>query len=197
MAELEWYGDRGFLEVDSTGVYGEDYFKKYEGYAGTELGRKLTAARVGLVRQFLPDESQVVDVGIGCGQFVEARPNTLGYDVNPSGVEWLIKRGLFLNPYLTFVHSMSFWDSLEHIREPRKILESCWGYTFVSIPIFRDRDHVLGSKHYRPDEHYHYFTHEGFVRFMNQEGFELLGDSGMESALGREDISTFVFRRAR
>jgi hypothetical protein len=31
-------------------------------------------------------QGKVLDVGIGSGQFVETRPETWGYDVNPEGI---------------------------------------------------------------------------------------------------------------
>ena len=56
---------------------------------------QVTAARIRLVARHY--SGQVLDVGIGAGQFVTARPDTKGLDVNPAGVEcmtWGQNRGI-------------------------------------------------------------------------------------------------------
>jgi hypothetical protein len=137
-----------------------------------------------------------VDVGIGCGQFVESRDATFGYDINPAGVEWLRQRGRYLDPHECAVDAACFWDSLEHIANPAAILDNVQRFAFVSLPIFRDLAHVKRSKHFRPDEHCWYFTTEGFCLFMLAHGWRVVECSDFESALGREDIRSFAFTRA-
>lgn len=173
--------------------YDAAYFAKYRAYARTPMGRALTRARVALVASYT--DSRLVDVGIGCGQFVEARPHTLGYDVNPVAVAWLRGCGLFFDPYRERIGSASFWDSLEHIPDPGALLANVDEYAFISVPIFTGADHALTSRHFRPDEHRWYWTRNGLAAWMAAQGFERLHWSAMESAIGREDIETFVFRR--
>jgi hypothetical protein len=74
------------------------------------------------------------------------------------------------------------------------LLQHITGYVFVSIPIFKDSDHILKSKHYRKDEHYWYFTDSGFKYFMDINGFDFIESNTMESELGRESIGTYVFK---
>lgn len=194
-SKIDWRGDYGFLQVDSTGVYNEDYFAKYLGYAASDMGKALNKVRVDLLRTFSEPGASLVDVGIGCGQFVESVRGAKGYDVNPVGVQWLVDRGLFLDPYRNLVDVLAFWDSFEHIEDPSIILRSARKTVFMAIPIFRGLAHVLSSKHYRPDEHWHYFTQVGLERYMHSAGFRLLYSGRPEEALGREDIGTFVFAR--
>ena len=68
-------------------------------------------------------------------------------------------------------------------------------WLFMSLPVFNDVDHVLRSKHFKPDEHFWYFTRDGLVAAMLMCGFKLVAESDVESELGREDIGTFAFRR--
>lgn len=204
---LTWFPELGygyFECVQSGEVYGQDYFDRYAAQAETPTGRRLMAARVDLVRRHLGDialsTQLTVDVGIGSGAFVEAMIAcgypAHGYDVNPAGIAWLKERGLWAD---LFPHKqcdvVTFWDSLEHIRDIRGALARCSRWAFVALPIFRDAEHVLVSKHFRRDEHYHYFTRAGFRRFAEASGFEVVDIVASETALGREDVETFVLRR--
>lgn len=210
MHRLEWYGDYGFYPANPDGVYDQAYFDKYVGYAHTSMGEKILERRLYLLELFAGEydaEKKIVDVGIGCGQFVEAAsaafgrkhgasaPRMLGYDVNPAGIEWLTKRHAFFDPTMHEVDAMTFWDSLEHIKRPETVLLNCRDLVFVSLPIFQDKEHVLRSKHFRPDEHYWYWTKRGLESYMKRMGFRLIQHMDFETQLGREDIETFVFRR--
>lgn len=139
------------------------------------------------------------DVGIGCGAFVDLRRRrlrtTYGYDVNPAGVRWLDERMLFADPYRQAFCAMTFWDVLEHIDDWQALLANCREWLFLSLPIFRDAEHALGSKHFRPAEHCWYFARDGLVFALASCGFSLVTENTMETDLGREDIGTFAFRR--
>jgi len=195
----------GYFECEAGEVYDGAYFERYAAQAATTTGRRLMEARVALVRRHLGDIGfsvrTVLDVGIGSGAFVEARlaggGDASGYDINPAGVEWLQDRGLFEDLYGRGHGAVTFWDSLEHIREPDRALACCADWVFVALPIFRDAAHVLASKHYRKDEHYWYFTRDGFRAFADAQGFDLVDLVATETALGREDVETFVLRRRR
>lgn len=197
----------GYFECEQAApeaVYDQAYFDRYRAQADTEVGRSLMAARVALVKRQVGDISlgfrRTLDVGIGSGAFVEAMEASgfavCGYDVNPAGVAWLKDRGCYADLYDgPLFDVVTFWDALEHIRDPRAALARCRTWAFVALPVFRDCAHVLASKHYRRDEHYWYFTREGFRRFAETEGFAVVDIVATETALGREDIETFVLRR--
>jgi hypothetical protein len=87
------------------------------------------------------------------------------------------------------------WDVLEHMHDFRPLLANVQQWLFLAVPIFRDAEHVLRSKHYRKDEHCWYFTRHGLVSMLRDSGFELIADSDMEIYAGREDIGAFAFRR--
>lgn len=182
----------GYLPVRAA-PYDGAYFEKYRGYSETDFGRRLNDARLAFVWRYW--HGPLVDVGIGCGQFVASHPTAAGFDVNPAGIEWLRERGRFLDPYVDPVDVATFWDSLEHIADPAPLLANVRRFVFVSLPIFDDLAHVLRSKHFRPDEHCWYFTAPGFVAFMAAHGFRCLERNRIESELGREDIDSFAFER--
>lgn len=175
-------------------VYDQSYFAKYQGYARTERGQALTRARVDLVRRFAGNR-RVIDFGIGAGQFVDAHGNARGYDINPVAIAWLKARGLYTDPYRDPVWALTAWDSLEHIPAPGQLIARVRSLVFVSTPIYHGLDHVLRSKHFRPDEHFWYWTAHGLRALFDDHGFDCVHVCRMEERHGREDILTAVFRR--
>jgi hypothetical protein len=143
-------------------------------------------------------KGELVDVGIGSGAFLDRWkfPKKYGYDINAAGCGWLRRRGLYLNPYVHAVDAVTLWDVLEHIEDPAPLLANVRSYVFLAVPIFNCVEHVLRSKHFRPDEHYWYFTRNGLDHVMGVHGFELVTCNMRETELGREDILSAVFRRA-
>lgn len=193
---LTWWPDLGIGYYPVKDLpYDGAYWDKYRALDRTPTGDKLTAARLRLVRQYYRGAStELVDVGIGGGRFVE-ESGARGYDVNPAAVAWLAKHGRLADPYVEAVEAATFWDSLEHIDDPRPLLANVKSLAFVSCPIFDSPSHIKRSKHFRPNEHCWYFTQQGIARFMAAAGFELVLSNTMEQVCGREDIGTFVFRR--
>ena len=195
---LIWSPERaiGYYPVHGGPAYDEAYFAKYQSYADTPMGRALTRSRVNFVAKHW--HGPVTDIGIGSGQFVETRgETTTGFDVNPAGIAWLRGRGLFHDPYAEPVAAATFWDSFEHIADPAALLARVNHAVFLSLPVFDGPDHALRSKHFRPTEHYWYFTRAGLVRYMHEAGFHLAEHATFETSLGREDIESFAFRRDR
>jgi len=176
-------------------LYDEAYFEEYKKRAATPMGEALTRERCQLVQSF--HDSAILDVGIGCGQFLQTytRGWCWGYDINPLAESWLKERNRWWNPYEQPAEAITCWDSLEHIPEPEALLAHVKEWVFTSLPIFRDAEHALKSKHFKPDEHLWYWTANGFVRWMRECGFDCRFRGDIEKQLGREDIETFVFKR--
>jgi hypothetical protein len=179
--------------------YDQDYFDNFARNADTDIGRALMQARIDFVAQHY--QGSLIDIGIGSGAFVEARRHqrpmrpTFGYDVNPCGIKWLRSRRLFADPYAAPFEAATMWDVLEHMPNYPMLLDNVREWLFLSLPVFRDADHVLASKHYKPKEHCWYFTSEGLVFMMQSFGFELVEENRIETELGREDIGSFAFKR--
>jgi hypothetical protein len=186
---MGWYPVRASAQA-------ADYFEHYRRLAATPMGEALTARRVQFVREHFSGELPLVDVGIGCGSFVAAF-DAFGFDVTEEAISWLRDRRIWWDPYLTPVDAASFWDSLEHIPEPRKIVDRVQRWVFVSMPIYKGLGHLLRSKHFKPAEHVWYWTRQGLVEWMRDAGFVLREHSLFESELGREDIESFAFERER
>lgn len=192
---LAWLQDLGigYLPVTAN-VYDESYFQAYNAMKETPIGLALNKARTELVDRYT--KGSVLDIGVGNGAFVEGRENTYGYDINPSAVSWLIERKKYRHP-LRGGDALTFWDSLEHIANPTLMLQGAKEFVFISCPIYDDVQHVLRSKHYKPNEHCWYWTLQGLVLFMSMFDFEVQETNWMETEIGREDIGTFVFKRVK
>lgn len=194
----------GFYPVTEPIAYDDAYFEEYERREHSPMGTVLNRARVGLCHRFMENgtgPARVLDVGVGNGAFLHWRANTVGFDVCPKAVAMLQREGLFLDPYkdsLDGIAGVTFFDSLEHIAHPHQLLERLAGqWLVITLPIFRDKSHALASKHFKPREHYWYFTFKGFVAAMTSMRFALHHVSDFETRAGREDILTFVFRGTR
>jgi hypothetical protein len=173
------------------------YFNEYKIRESTAIGKSLIKARVDLVNRVNYD--LLIDIGIGAGGFVR-QMNCFGYDINPEAVKMLRKDCYYINPYeIIRPHpkkiSMSFWDSLEHIEDLEPLLNQIDDFAFISMPIYKDLNHILRSKHFKPNEHCWYFTNIGLKRFMYYYGFVPFFESKIETSLGREDIESFIFTR--
>jgi hypothetical protein len=202
MSLLQWDDLEGYGFYPATGdVYDNGYFDSYVEYAKTPRAKAVNEARIALVNKYAATHD-IIDVGIGCGLFIETRdedvgPKTFGYDINPKAMQWLLDRHLWRDPYQGHAYGVTLWDTLECMRYPKNLLRCLMGLVFISMPIFRDKKHALSSKYMKPNEPYHFFTHQGLVRWMTAMGFQLFEQSDMEEKLGCEDIKTFVFRRLR
>lgn len=176
--------------------YESDYWNKYLVMDDTEMGDALTKARCDLVNFY--NKGLVVDIGIGGGKFVSAMGESgFGYDVNTQAIDWLVESGRFVDPYANRVNSICCWDSLEHIPNPEALIEQVDNFVFVSIPIFNDPNTVTQSKHYRPGEHIWYWSDFGLIKWFENLGFINVEKNNIETVIGREDISTYVFRRVK
>jgi hypothetical protein len=119
---------------------------------------------------------------------------TFGFDINPWTISDLIDKGLFLDPFEHQVEAACFWDVLEHFPDPSEVLERVKTWVFLSIPLFANMDHAKKSKHFKPGEHLWYFTHDGIVDFMSENGFGLK-ESNSDETKWREDIGSYAFKR--
>ena len=191
---LLWFPEKGFGYYPVKDFpYNENYFNKYEGYARTNKGKKINQIRVSFVSKNF--SGKILDVGIGSGQFVTSRKDTYGFDINPVGVKWLKKQKLFFDLYgKEKIDAITFWDSLEHIENLSQVVGQARKWVFVSMPIYQDLTHMLKSKHFRKDEHFWYFTHDGLVRWFSENSFDLADYSNAETQF-REDIFSYAFRR--
>lgn len=159
----------------------------------TIVGKKLISLRRSMLGECIMDP--IVDVGIGGGGFVKSLPQSRGYDVCPQAKKWLEETKRWHDLSTMPAHTVCFWDSLEHMLSPEAILRNVALNAFMSLPIFESAEHVLASKHYKPNEHIWYFTEKGLIGFMRSMGFSMIERNRDEERLGRDGIGTYWFRR--
>lgn len=188
-----WSEERGYGFHSTPAMdYDGGYFANYQALDNKPMGAALTRARLELVGKFVAPNT-VLDIGIGGGRFVQ-ESGGYGFDVCTRAVEWLTAANRFRSPEFGW-HSMCFWDSLEHIPDPEKVVAKISKWMFVSMPIYTGMVDVLNSKHYKPGEHLHYWTFDGFISWCAAQGFECMEVNHAETELGREGITSFAFKR--
>lgn len=175
-------------------TYGGDYWNEFVSRDNSEMGAALTKARIDFVRSgWAGDKRGIVDIGIGGGRFVSDM-GCRGFDVNQQAIQWLKSQHKWKDPY-DCVDVITCWDSLEHIPDPSELIGCVNCMVFVSLPIFTDVEHIRSSRHYKPGEHIWYWTHDGFVAWMDRQGMTLIECNKMETELGREGINSYAFAR--
>lgn len=180
--------------------YDKEYYENYVNREGTEIAKALNKARVDIVDKYCGNH-EVLDIGIGSGEFIKSRRGmTYGYDINPYGVVWLKDRYKFIDPWESipaFIRGITLWDTIEHMPEPSKFLALIPKnvYVFLSLPMFDNVREIRTNKHYKPNEHYYYYSPAGFAQFVQDAGFDVIEHNNQETVAGRSQIETFVIRR--
>jgi hypothetical protein len=184
-------------DMSSRVSYDADYFDKCAGYEGQEIARKINAGRVALVNKHAGADCEVIDIGVGSGEFIRSRPNTFGYDINPKAAAWLKSEGRWRQDFTEF-SAFTFWDVLEHVDAPQVYFKRIrdGGFVFVCLPIFSDLNRIRESRHYRPGEHFYYWTERGLIDWMAQYRFEMIDRQDYETTAGRDSIVSFAFKRS-
>tara|TARA_R110002096_G_scaffold186882_1_gene366029 strand:+ start:1673 stop:2332 length:660 start_codon:yes stop_codon:yes gene_type:complete len=195
--DLIWFdkSEVGWYPVRDEEDYDDEYFDKYKSYRDTEMGKKINDFRVGLVEKF--HHGDLVDVGIGSGHFIDQRGHgrTTGYDVSGFGMKWLDGNELWSNPYSDSPYAISCWDSLEHIRDCMRLINQVKRWVFISIPIFDGVKSIRDSRHFKPHEHWWYFTNYSIMAMFGELGFVMRDRSEFEVECGREGVVTYAFER--
>ncbi len=169
-------------------IYDRSYEIKYSRYENTPIGREIQNLRCEVVRRHLKlgPEYNLLDFGCGVGSFVKFMDtdhyiNVEGFDINPyvkfCDISVLFKR----------YNVVTFWDSLEHLRDPVKIIRGLNPeYLFICSPSTDDWDgDITQWRHYMPQEHCHYFNKLSLTVLLEDCGYKVLEVTYDESKLRR------------
>lgn len=165
--------------------YDREYFEKYNQYEATPLGHAISRTRWDLVQKYAPSTaSRILDWGCGNGAFVRAKPNghiVEGHDVNPFSP---YKRP---SAWVEEWDIVTMFDVVEHLFQPHLLVTRTKPQVFVVLtPVsdsVKDMDDFLRWKHYRPDEHQHYFTLKSLELFFHRCGYDVKEYNYDEGAL--------------
>lgn len=210
-------------------IYNEQYFKNYMKYNGTVEEIDLMYFRANEILKKAIDliscrPSTIVDVGCATGVFIKtakmqmstADNEFIGIDVNPFCIAYCTKMGhkAFTPEMYEYFYKnkeidiMTFWDTLEHIQDPRKLLNKHKPKVIcISIPCLNGFYEAMPNKdiqlwkHYRPQEHLWNFTIETLTEFLNEIGYDISYLTYEESKfrvdklLGGKNIMTIIAKK--
>lgn len=195
---LMWDEKKGFGRLTSHRDLKEEYWEHYEQFEEAPATELLYKIRHKLCSDYAAG-NDILDFGVGNGAFIKRKPDEVrvfGYDVDAQAVAWLLEEKLWFDPYILKAPGVvTFWDCLEHLPNLDEVLSLCPNFVICSLPVFEGREKVLGSKHFKPNEHIWYFSVEGFKEFMHERGFVCMMAKDLEGLAGREEIFSFVFKR--
>ena len=180
--------------------YGDSYVA---GYADKPT-RDMAYLRLGFLSAFYSQRGKLLDVGAGDGAFVRAALQA-GFDAYAQDIA---ERNDGL-PRVTALDGefdvVTCFDSLEHFPDLLQIFRAKAAVYVVTIP-HRPQDltddNVGEWRHYKPDEHLHYFSKESLGLFFHRAGYRLVAYASVEDAIrkgpgGDSNTMTYIFQRGR
>lgn len=190
-------------------VYGEGYWKsdnpKARGYADyareASLYLKTFRKRLALVRQWMPKDARILDVGCAAGYFLQVMREA-GHDglgVEPSSAiaglarQALGEKTVFVGnlddapPALGYrpgsFDFVTLWDVIEHIPDPQAALRTVRSLLKPGGRLLLETQNVesrwarlLGSRwhHYKHEEHLYHFSPSTMAKLLGDCGFRVL-----------------------
>lgn len=178
--------------------YGKNYVAGYAGRPTVEL----SWVRLAFLWLFA-QEGRILDIGYGDGEFIKQASRagffSLGYDAHAEDIGVPVVKDL--HPGVFDIVTM--FDSFEHmldLSEPFKAAPRMFVVTVPWLPEGVTDESIKAWRHYKPNEHLHYFTEKSLIAIFSRHGY------GMETRAPIEDIirknpqsapntMTFIFRK--
>lgn len=149
---------------------------------------------------------RLLDIGCGSGIFVRTAKqvgfNAFGFDIHnidlgdsvPRVKDWSGQWGV-----------VTLFDSFEHIEDLESVLLIDTEFFIVTLPHLdaaMSIDSVKRWKHYKPDEHLHYFTKSAIVKLFEKHGFKMIDCVNFEDMIRKPvngslhpNTMTYVFKK--
>lgn len=158
--------------------------------------------RLGMINSVISSTGKLLDIGCGQGDFVR-QANYAGFDAYGFDVirDNNVRSANFGDYYYNIV---TLFDSLEHAHDLKKIFSAKTKYFVVSLPIFDQTNHktdikkldtIRAWKHYKPNEHLHYFSDSSIFALFQNNGYKFIKKLFTENLI-RNDIVTYFFEEA-
>jgi SAM-dependent methyltransferase len=177
-------------------AYDDAYYMKVKAYENSAIENEVLRHRLSLISRHA-GLTTLLDIGAGTGAFIRAASErghvAKGYDIMPEANAQLQYKGMYCDDVDSFM-GICMWDTIEHMYDAGPILDRIPkpSFLFVSIPVFSDLYAIRASKHYRPGEHFYYWTVIGFANWIRKYGFSVLEVSGNEMLAGRDSVVEFA-----
>lgn len=159
--------------MDLLSVYNEEYARRYQVLASTNLGKAIYHNRWTLIERHCPPTNQtVLDYGSGPGSFNAHGHDgykRINFDINPSCgfTEKVWKNNK--------VDILTMWDSIEHVPNfYNEVKEIDPKWLFLSTPNLMAVDGPIEfEKHLRLKEHIYHFEPYGLQVILEDLGFKI------------------------
>jgi hypothetical protein len=179
------------------------HFESYEREAQTSIGKGIMRFRIKTVKQLVSYRrisTHCLDVGIRSGHFLRELKRTSdiqgqGIDVNNWSIQWLHANGFVCTRDKFEI--LTFWNTLDHLTEPWLLWRN-YKPLFIAMTqtIFKNKEQIERHQHFKPQQHYWYFTRLGLLEFMERHGYGLVNSCNTEDVKwGQDNKMTFTFMR--
>jgi 2-polyprenyl-3-methyl-5-hydroxy-6-metoxy-1,4-benzoquinol methylase len=182
-------------------IYDKSYDLKYKRYDRDVKSDKLSYLRFMNILEADSKYLNILDFGCGSGHFVKYTKELDRREPYSS----IDVRGFDINPYsdycdvtalLNGFNIVTFWDSLEHIKNPKKLIKGLKPeFLFISTPSTDDhKGDMLDFHHYYPGEHVHYFNEKSLKALLDKCGYDTIcinyDESKIRTSGGDKNIIT-------
>lgn len=175
--------------------YGAEYVKGYAGRPTFEL----SWVRLGYLYLFR-QHGTILDIGYGDGEFIRQASKAgycaIGYDTHGDDVGVPVIKELSQG-----FDIVTMFDSFEHLPDltlPFKVKPKLF---VVTVPYFKEwwgPDEVKASRHYKPNEHLHYFSPRSIETIFNAHGYFIASRAPVEDIIRKNENAkpntmTYIF----
>lgn len=178
--------------------YGKEYLKTYAGRPTIEL----SWVRLAFLYLYKHDGC-ILDIGYGDGEFIRQASRAgymaLGYDNHADDIGVMTVKELVPGAF----DVVTMFDSFEHmpdLDEPFKASPSLFVVTVPWLPSDVTDESIREWRHYKPNEHLHYFTEKSLISIMSRHGYGMETRKPIEDLIRKNPQSspntmTFIFRK--
>lgn len=181
-----------------------NYDKKYikNGY-GNNPTLEMSYIRLCFIYQYLKT-GRILDIGYGDGEFIRQSIDR-GYDAYGFDVH----TEKFNVPTINYLAGnwdiVTMFDSFEHMHDINEPIKLRPRYFFITVPHVQENmaeNEFMAWRHYKPDEHLHYFTPVALKKFFAKNQYKCIENTNIEDIIRKSrkyniNTMTFVFRRRK